>query len=96
MAVENPLSRPNMNVTPGSFGDFAKVLQLIVVEDVNTRRFYTTDGQFMGEYRAPEGKTNVELDAEVYAALPNNDSCSDEGRVPSEKANETQHPCFSR
>lgn len=39
---------------PGAYGDFAKLMQLIVVEDCNSRTFYTTDGVFMGRYQRTE------------------------------------------
>ena len=55
----------NKPTEPGSHGDFAKLLTLIVVEQKNTRRFYTTDGVFMGEYRAPS-PTTAEIKMKDY------------------------------
>lgn len=73
--LTHPLQTPSFDVTPGNYGDVAKVLPMIVVDDVDTRRFYTIDGVFMGIYRTSrppqELETHTQDSQRSEVPLPN-------------------------
>lgn len=80
------MSVPPRAREPGAYGDFAKLMQLIVVEDCNSRTFYMIDGVFMGRYSKPESDVVKWPCGSCRQESPDPQFCMAHGGSPEEEA----------